>query len=116
MRASRASTQKAAELGYVLVAETQYSHNEAVDGCLDHQRAAGRQTRISPVVFASNLFTAQGVATGVKQAGATEVQVVGFDAGPDQIMQLQAGDVQALVAQQPFDHRPDGRRAGRWPR
>ncbi len=55
-------------------------------------------------VFATNLFTAQGVATGVKQAGKSgTVKVVGFDAGPDQIKQLQAGDVQALVAQKPFD-------------
>ena len=30
------------------------------------------------------------------------MQVVGFDAGPDQVLQLQQGDVQALVAQQPF--------------
>ena len=54
-------------------------------------------------VFATNLFTAQGVATGVKQAGATDVKVVGFDAGPDQIKQLEAGDVQALVAQKPYN-------------
>ena len=53
--------------------------------------------------LATNLFTAQGVATGVKQAGATGVSVVGFDAGPDQIKQLEAGDVQALVAQKPYD-------------
>ena len=31
-----------------------------------------------------------------------EPSFVGFDAGPDQVLQLQAGDVQALVAQQPF--------------
>jgi ribose transport system substrate-binding protein len=39
----------------------------------------------------------------VRLAGATDVQVVGFDAGPDQITQLEAGDVQALVAQKPYD-------------
>ncbi len=55
-------------------------------------------------MFATNLFTAQGVATGVKQAGKSgTVKVVGFDAGPDQIKQLEAGDVQALVAQKPYD-------------
>ena len=42
--------------------------------------------------------------TGVKQAGKSgAVKVVGFDAGPDQIKQLEAGDVQALVAQKPYD-------------
>ena len=64
-------------------------------------------------MFASNLFTAQGVATGVKQAGkSTTVKVVGFDAGPDQIKQLEAGDVQALVAQKPYDIGVAGRPAG----
>lgn len=94
--------ERAEELGFVLVADTQYSNNEA-------SRAASiitAQLAADPDlagVFASNLFTAQGVSTGVRQAGATDVQVVGFDAGPDQITQLEAGDVQALVAQKPYD-------------
>jgi ribose transport system substrate-binding protein len=93
--------EKAAELGYELVAETQYSHNEASTAA----SIITAQLQADPDlagVFATNLFTAQGVATGVRQAGAETVQVVGFDAGPDQVLQLQAGDVQALVAQQPF--------------
>jgi ribose transport system substrate-binding protein len=93
--------EKAAELGYVLVAETQYSHNEASTAA----SIISAQLQADPDlagVFATNLFSAQGVATGVRQAGAEDVQVVGFDAGPDQVLQLQAGDVQALVAQQPF--------------
>src|SRR4029077_9159855 len=54
-------------------------------------------------VFATNLASARVVATGSKQAGKSgKVKVVGFDAGPDQIKQLQAGDVQALIAQQPY--------------
>jgi ribose transport system substrate-binding protein len=93
--------EKAAELGFVLVAETQYSNNEASRAAeiVTAQLAADPDLK---GVFASNLFTAQGVATGVRTAGATDVQVVGFDAGPDQVLQLQQGDVQALVAQQPF--------------
>lgn len=92
---------KAAELGYVLVAETQYSNNEASVAA----QIISAQLQADPDlagVFATNLFTAQGVATGVRQAEAGDVQVVGFDAGPDQVLQLQAGDVQALVAQQPY--------------
>ncbi|HET9665437.1 MAG TPA: substrate-binding domain-containing protein, partial [Desertimonas sp.] len=55
-------------------------------------------------VFAANLFSAQGTATGLVQAGAQEdVAVVGFDAGAAQVEQLQAGDVQALVVQKPYD-------------
>ena len=55
-------------------------------------------------VFGTNLFSAQGTATGIAQAGAQgDVSVVGFDAGPAQIEQLEAGDVQALVVQKPYD-------------
>jgi ribose transport system substrate-binding protein len=53
-------------------------------------------------VFAANLFSAEGTATGVKQTGkANQVKIVGFDAGPNQVKALKAGTVQALVAQQP---------------
>jgi ribose transport system substrate-binding protein len=55
-------------------------------------------------IFATNLFSAEGAATGIEQAGATgEVQVVGFDAGPAQVEALQDGTVQAIIAQQPYD-------------
>jgi ribose transport system substrate-binding protein len=53
-------------------------------------------------VFATNLFAAEGSATGVKQAGKSgQVKIVGFDAGPNQIQALKDGTVQALVAQEP---------------
>lgn len=94
--------EKAAELGYVLVSETQYSHNSADTAAQVISAALAANPDLAGV-FATNLFTAQGVATGVRQAGATGVSVVGFDAGPDQITQLEAGDVQALVAQKPYD-------------
>jgi ribose transport system substrate-binding protein len=54
-------------------------------------------------VFATNQFAAEGAATGLRNAGKqNKVKVVGFDAGPVQVQQLQRGDVQALVAQQPY--------------
>jgi ribose transport system substrate-binding protein len=53
-------------------------------------------------VFAANLFSAEGTATGVRQAGkGDQVKIVGFDAGPNQVKDLKEGSVQALVAQQP---------------
>ena len=53
-------------------------------------------------VFAANLFSAEGTATGVRQAGKQEqVKIVSFDAGPNQVKALKEGTVQALVAQQP---------------
>lgn len=55
-------------------------------------------------IFATNLFAAQGAATGLRNADAEgDVQLVGFDAGSTQIEQLERGDVQALVAQSPGD-------------
>ncbi len=94
---------KAAELGFTLVSDTQYSHNQASTGAQVVSAAIAKDPDLAGV-FATNLFTAQGVATGVKQAGKSDaVKIVGFDAGPDQIKQLEAGDVQALVAQKPYD-------------
>ncbi|WP_053385614.1 ABC transporter substrate-binding protein [Leucobacter japonicus] len=55
-------------------------------------------------VFATNLFAAQGAATGLRNANAQgSVKIVGFDAGATQVEQLERGDVQALVAQKPGD-------------
>ena len=55
-------------------------------------------------VFATNLFSAEGTANGVREAGKSgDVKIVGFDAGPAQVEQLENGDVQALIAQRPAD-------------
>jgi ribose transport system substrate-binding protein len=55
-------------------------------------------------IFATNLFSAEGAATGIRQAGkAGKVKVVGFDAGTDQVTALKQGAVQALIAQHPYD-------------
>jgi ribose transport system substrate-binding protein len=55
-------------------------------------------------IFAANLFSAEGAATGVREAGKQDqVKIVGFDAGPKQVADLKAGAVQALIAQKPAD-------------
>jgi ribose transport system substrate-binding protein len=55
-------------------------------------------------IFATNLFSAEGAATGVKEAGKqNQVKIVGFDAGPKQVSDLKSGIVQALIAQKPAD-------------
>lgn len=59
-------------------------------------------------IFATNLFSAEGSATGVRQSGAKDVTIVGFDAGPNQLKALEDGTVQALVAQQPGTIGSDG--------
>ncbi|SEH85234.1 monosaccharide ABC transporter substrate-binding protein, CUT2 family [Mycolicibacterium rutilum] len=79
----------------------QYSHNDPATAA----QLIGAQLQKDPDlvgVFATNLFSAEGSATGVRQAGKSgQVQVVGFDAGPNQIQALREGTVQALVAQDP---------------
>jgi ribose transport system substrate-binding protein len=86
-----------------LVSAAQYSHNSPQTAAGIIQAELQRNPDLAGV-FATNLFSAQGTATGVRAAGkSNQVKVVGFDAGPDQIKQLQAGDVQALVAQKPYD-------------
>ncbi|MDQ2814105.1 MAG: ABC transporter substrate-binding protein [Actinomycetota bacterium] len=54
-------------------------------------------------IFATNLFSAEGAATGIRQAGKSgKVKIIGFDAEPDEITALQQGTVQALIAQSPY--------------
>jgi len=60
-------------------------------------------------IFATNLFSAEGAATGIREAGKLgQVKIVGFDAGPKQIAGLKAGTVQALIAQKPAEIGADG--------
>jgi ribose transport system substrate-binding protein len=53
-------------------------------------------------VFADNVKTAEGVAAGVNQAGKKgKIKISAFDAGPQQVQDLQSGTVQVLIAQDP---------------
>jgi ribose transport system substrate-binding protein len=55
-------------------------------------------------IFATNLFSAEGSASGLREAGKQDtVKIVGFDAGPKQVKDLEDGLLQALVAQKPAD-------------
>lgn len=86
----------------------QYSHNDPATAAQLVTAALQKDPDITGI-FATNLFSAEGAATGIKQAGkAGKVSIVGFDAGPDQIAALKAGTVQALVAQQPDTIGTDG--------
>ena len=79
----------------------QYSHNEPATAAQIVTAALQKDPDIIGI-FATNIFAAEGTATGVRQAGKSDsVTVVGFDAGPAQVKQLEAGTVQALVAQEP---------------
>jgi ribose transport system substrate-binding protein len=86
----------------------QYSNNEPTTAAELVTAALQKDPGIVGI-FATNLFSAEGTATGVKQAGKSDsVTIVGFDAGPAQVKQLEAGIVQALVAQEPATIGKDG--------
>lgn len=55
-------------------------------------------------IFGTNLFSAEGAATAVKEAGKQgQVKIVGFDAGPKQVQDLKEGIVDLLIGQHPYD-------------
>jgi ribose transport system substrate-binding protein len=85
----------------------QYSHNDPATAANLVSSALQKDPDIVGI-FATNLFSAEGSATGVRQAGAKDITIVGFDAGPNQIKALEDGTVQALVAQQPSTIGTDG--------
>ena len=79
----------------------QYSHDDPATAA-QLTSAALQKDPDMVGIFAANLFAAEGSATGLKQAGKKDsVDIVGFDAGPNQVKALRDGTVQALVAQEP---------------
>jgi ribose transport system substrate-binding protein len=86
----------------------QYSHNEPATAAKLVTAALQKDPDIVGV-FATNLFAAEGTATGIRQAGKQDqVKIIGFDAGPDQMQALKDGTIQALIAQQPETIGTDG--------
>jgi ribose transport system substrate-binding protein len=86
----------------------QYSHNDPATAARLVSAALQKDPDIVGI-FATNLFSAEGTATGVRQATKQDqVKVVSFDAGPDQVKALSDGTIQALVAQQPGTIGKDG--------
>ncbi|WP_216896981.1 ABC transporter substrate-binding protein [Nocardia alni] len=60
-------------------------------------------------IFATNLSSAEGAATGLRNANKLgQVKIVGFDASPQQVQDLKAGTIQALIAQDPGTIGVDG--------
>jgi ribose transport system substrate-binding protein len=106
------STTDARDKGFAEAAEAdakfeylgvQYSQNEPAKAASIVSAALQKDPDIVGI-FASNLGSAQGAATGIRQAGKSgKVTVIGFDAGSDQIKALKDGTVQALIAQQPAE-------------
>jgi ribose transport system substrate-binding protein len=60
-------------------------------------------------IFATNLNTGQGAATGLGNGHKVgQIQLVGFDASPNEVTDLKNGQFQALIAQEPATIGKDG--------
>jgi ribose transport system substrate-binding protein len=60
-------------------------------------------------IFATNLNSGQGAATGLANGHKTgQIQLVGFDASPNEVSDLRNGQFQALIAQEPGTIGKDG--------
>lgn len=86
----------------VTVLDTQYNDD-------DPAKAASITTAVLSAhpdlagVFATNVQGAEGTATGLKQASKQgAVKVISYDAGPQQVKDLNDGIVQGLIAQDPY--------------
>ena len=96
---------KAAGLTYV---GQEYDDDDAAKAAAVTKAALAKNPDLKGI-FATNLFSAEGAATGIREAGkANQVKIVGFDAGPKQVDDLKKGTVQALIAQKPAEIGADG--------
>jgi ribose transport system substrate-binding protein len=96
---------KAAGLTYV---GQEYDDDDAAKAAAVTKAALAKNPDLKGI-FATNLFSAEGAATGVREAGKLgQVKIVGFDAGPKQVEDLKKGVVQALIAQKPAEIGADG--------
>jgi ribose transport system substrate-binding protein len=81
--------------------EAQFTQNEP-DQAASKVTAALASTPDLIGIFATNLNTGEGAATGLRNANKTgAVNLVGFDASPSEVDGLRSGDFQALIAQDP---------------
>lgn len=81
----------------------QYNNNEAAQAASIVTATLAAHPDLAGI-FATNLSSAEGAATGLRNAGKLDqVKVVGFDASPKQVQDLKDGTVQALIAQNPGD-------------
>src|ERR1035437_3995234 len=91
----------------IKVLDVQYTHDDPTAATTITTSTLAAHPDLAGV-FATNVQTAEGVATGLKQATNTSVKTIAFDAGPKQITDLNSGLVQALIAQDPYTIGVDG--------
>lgn len=78
---------------------TQYNQDDATAAASEVSAELAAHPDIAGI-YGTNLTETQGVVTGIRNAGDTaKVKVVGFDASPPEVVAVQQGHVQALIAQ-----------------
>ena len=92
----------------ITVLGTQYDNDSSATAASQVEADIAAHPNLSGV-FATNVLSAQGAATGVQHAGATgKVKVATFDAEPQQITALKSNTIQLAVAQSPYLEGQDG--------
>lgn len=87
----------------ITVLETQFNDDDANKAASQLQSVLARNQDLAGV-FGANLFSATGVANGVKSSGATgKVKVVAFDAPSSIVNEIKSGNVDIAIAQHPAE-------------
>jgi len=90
------------------VLSTQYDNDSSATAASQVASDVAAHPNLSGV-FATNVLSAQGAATGVQHAGKSgKVKVATFDADPQQMQALQGNVIQLAIAQSPYVEGQDG--------
>jgi len=101
-RAKGFTDEMAAAFPNVKVLETQYNNDDPAKAASITTSELSAHPDLAGV-FATNVQGAEGTATGLKQANKQgAVKVISYDAGPQQVKDLNDGTVQGLIAQDPY--------------
>jgi ribose transport system substrate-binding protein len=92
----------------ITVLSTQYDNDSSATAASQVASDIAAHPNLSGV-FATNVLSAQGAATGVQHAGKSgKVKVATFDADPQQMQALQSNVIQLAIAQSPYLEGQDG--------
>ena len=92
----------------ITVLATQYDNDSSATAASQVEADIAAHPNLSGV-FATNVLSAQGAATGIQHAGASgRVKVATFDAEPQQITALKSNTIQLAIAQSPYLEGQDG--------
>jgi ABC-type sugar transport system substrate-binding protein len=102
------NTEMKAKYPNITVLPVQYDNDSPATAASQVEADIAAHPNLSGV-FAANVLSAQGAATGVQHAGKSgKVKVATFDAEPQQITALKSNTIQLAIAQSPYQEGQDG--------